>query len=90
MALVTRVIYTLLIKATNKKTLAEIISASVGAILMTVGYFLYELLFFTTAGVAIINAPWNLLQGGIGVALSVIIMRILTATKVLEKANLYE
>ena len=88
MALVAWLIYTLLLKVTNKKMLAEIVGGIVGAILMACGYFLYEMLFFTTAAVAIVNAPWNLLQGGIGVALSVIIMRILTATKALEKLNL--
>ena len=88
MALVAWLIYTLLLKVTNKKMLAEIVGGIVGAILMACGYFLYEMLFFTTVAVAIVNAPWNLLQGGIGVALSVIIMRILTATKALEKLNL--
>mgnify|MGYP003290306524 CR=1 FL=1 len=88
MALVAWLIYTLLLKVTNKKMLAEIVGGIVGAILMACGYFLYEMLFFTTAAVAIVNAPWNLLQGGIGVALSVIIMRVLTATKALEKLNL--
>ena len=88
MALVAWLIYALLLKVTNKKMLAEIAGGIVGTILMACGYFLYELLFFTTAAVAIVNAPWNLLQGGIGVALSVIIMRVLTVTKALEKLNL--
>ena len=88
MALVAWLIYTLLLKVTNKKMLAEIVGGIVGAILMACGYFLYETLLFTTAAVAIVNAPWNLLQGGIGVALSVIVMKVLTATKVLEKLNL--
>ena len=90
MALVVWLIYTLLLKATNKKILAEIVGGIMGVFLMVCGYFLYELLFFTTAAVAIVNAPWNLVQGGIGVALSVIIMRILTATKALEKLNLHK
>ena len=88
MALVAWLIYTLLLKVTNKKILAEIAGGIVGAILMACGYFLYETLFFTTAAVAIVNVPWNLLQGGIGVVLSVIVMRVLTAIKALEKLNL--
>ena len=88
MALVAWVIYKLLLKATNKKMLAEILGGIVGAILMAVGYFVYEILFFVTPAVAIVNAPWNLLQGGVGVFLSVIIMRVLTATKTLNKLNL--
>ena len=88
MALVAWLIYAILLKATNKKMFAEIVGGVVGAILMATGYFFYEILFFTTPAVAIVNAPWNLLQGGIGVALSVILMRVLTATKALEKLNL--
>ena len=88
MALVTWLIYKILVKATNKKTLAEIIGGSVGAILMTIGYFCYEILLFTTPAIAILNAPWSLIQGGIGVTLSVIIMRILHTTKILEKLNI--
>ena len=88
MALVAWLIYKVLLKATNKKMFAEIVGGVVGAILMATGYFFYEILFFTTPAVAIVNAPWNLLQGGIGVALSVILMSVLTATKALEKLNL--
>ena len=87
MALVAWLIYALLLKATNKKMLAEILGGVVGAILMATGYFIYEILFFTTPAVAIVNAPWNLLQGGIGVALSVIVMRALTITKAIDKIN---
>ena len=88
MALVAWVIYALLFKATNKKMLAEIIGGVVGGVLMAFGYFVYEILFFTTPAVAIVNAPWNLLQGGVGVVLSVIIMRLLTVTKTLDMLNL--
>ena len=88
MALVAWVIYAGLVKATNKKMLGEICGGIVGAVVMTAGYFFYEILFFTTPAVAIVNAPWNLLQGGIGVVLAVIIMRVLTVTKTLQKLNL--
>ncbi len=85
MALVAYLIYSLLLKATKKDILAEIIGGICGAVIMAFGYFFYEILFFETAGVAIVNVPWNLLQGAVGVILSTIIMRILDATKVLEK-----
>ncbi len=88
MALVAWLIYKLLSKATGKEMLGEIVGGIVGALVMATGYFFYEIMFFTTAGVAIVNAPWNLLQGGVGVALSVIIIRVLKATKALEKLNL--
>ena len=90
MAFVAWLIYKFLSKATGKEMLGEIVGGIVGALVMATGYFFYEIIFFTTAGVAIVNAPWNLLQGGIGVALSVILMRVLTVTKALEKLNLYK
>lgn len=90
MAFVAWLIYKFLSKATGKEMLGEIVGGIVGALVMATGYFFYEIIFFTTAGVAIVNAPWNLLQGGIGVTLSVILMRVLTATKALEKLNLYK
>ncbi len=85
MALVAWIIYKILLKATKKTTLAEIVGGIIGALLMALGYFCYEILFFTTPAVAIVNAPWNLLQGGVGVVLAVSIMRVLSATKILEK-----
>lgn len=85
MALVAYLVYKLLLNATKKDFLAEIAAGTVGTLIMALGYFLYETLFFSTAAVAIVNAPWNLLQGGIGVAISVAVMRILSATKILEK-----
>lgn len=85
MALVAYLIYKLLLKATNKALLAEITAGIAGAVVMAFGYFLYETLFFATAAVAIVNVPWNILQGAIGVVISTIIMRTLSATKVLTK-----
>lgn len=85
MALVAYVLYKLLRNATKKAVLAEIAAGIIGTLIMAFGYFVYETLFFSTAAAAIVNAPWNLLQGGIGVVISVIVMRVLTATKFLEK-----
>ena len=85
MALVAYFLYRALFKATGKSMLAEILAGVAGAIVMAFGYFCYETLFFETAAVAIVNVPWNLLQGGVGVAVAATIMRILTVTKVLER-----
>ncbi len=85
MALVSWWVYNLLFKSTKKRMLSEIVGGVCGTILMTVGYFFYEWLFFTTASVAILNAPWTLLQGLIGVTIAVCVMRALIATKLLEK-----
>lgn len=85
MAIVAYVLYKLLYKATKKAVISEIISGIAGVIVMAFGYFFYEMLFFATASVAIINVPWNLIQGTIGVALSTVLMRIFTTTKITEK-----
>lgn len=85
MALVAYLVYSLLLKATKKDIIAEIIGGIAGAVIMAFGYFFYEILFFETAGVAIVNVPWNLLQGAVGVILSTIVIRILDSTSLLEK-----
>ena len=90
MALVAWLVYQLLKKSTKKAMLAEIAGGIVGTIVMAVGYFAYEILLFTTAGVAILNMPWNLLQGGVGVTIAVAVMRVLTATKTLDKLSFYK
>ena len=87
MALVAWLVCKVLTKITHKALIGEIIVGVFGAIVMAFGYFIYEILFFVTAGVAIINLPWNLLQGAVGVVLSVAILRILKVTKVIDKIN---
>jgi hypothetical protein len=85
MALIAYLTYKLLLKATKNSLLSQIISGIIGAIIMAFGYFFYEIIFFCSAGVAIINVPYNLIQGAVGVALSTAIMQILHATNILEK-----
>ncbi len=88
MALVAFFVYKGILKATKKAVIGEIVGGIVGAVVMAFGYFFYEILFFETATVAIVNVPWNLIQGGIGVILSTIVMRILVATKILDKLQM--
>ena len=90
MALVAWLVYQLLKTATKKAMLAEIAGGIAGTIVMAVGYFVYEVLLFTTAGVAVLNMPWNFLQGGVGITIAVAVMRVLTATKVLDKFGFYK
>ena len=85
MVILAYLFYKLLLKATKKAMLAEMVGGVAGAIIMAFGYFFYETLFFETAAVAIINVPWNLVQGAIGVVISTAVMRILSATKVIDK-----
>lgn len=87
MAIVAFLVFKLLVKLIKSKTLSEIIAGTLGATVMAFGYFSYETLFFCSAGVAIVNVPYNLIQGAVGVALSTVIMRVLYATKVLEKLS---
>ena len=90
MALVAWLVYQLLKTATKKAMFAEIAGGIAGTIVMAVGYFVYEVLLFTTAGEAVLNMPWNLLQGGVGITIAVAVMRVLTATKVLDKFGFYK
>ena len=83
MAIIAYALYALLKK--KNAFLAELTGGVVGAIVMSCGYFIYEALFFETISVAALNLPWNLLQGVVGTILAVSVMRILTATKYLEK-----
>jgi uncharacterized membrane protein len=85
MAFVAWLAYQALIKTFKRKVFAEIIAGVLGVAVMAFGYFLYETLLFTTAGVALVNVPWNLLQGASGIVISIMLMRVLSATKILEK-----
>ena len=85
MALAAALIYNLIKNRTDKVILAEISAGIIGAIIMAFGYFIYETLLFTTAAVAIVNVPYNLVQGGVGIVVSVAVMRILIKTKLLDK-----
>ncbi len=84
MALIAYLLYMLLQKATGKPIIGEIVGGIAGAIVMAFGYFFYEILFFETPAVAIVNVPWNLIQGAVGICISTIILRILRKTKFLE------
>ena len=85
MALTAALIYNLIKNRTKKIVLAEISAGIIGAVIMAFGYFIYETMLFTTAAVAIVNVPYNLVQGGVGVVVSVAVMRILIKTKLLDK-----
>lgn len=85
MAIVAYLVYKGLFKLAKNHLLAEIVAGIIGAVIMAFGYFFYEIMLFTSAGVAIVNVPWNLLQGAIGVAISVIAMRVIRSTKLLSR-----
>ena len=85
MAIVTWLIYKTLKGIFKNNTFAEIIAGIVGALVMAAGYFIYEALLFTTVWAAFLNMPWSILQGLVGVAIAVAAMRVLNATRVLEK-----
>ena len=85
MALVVALIYKYALKSTNKNFISQLLAGIAGAIIMAFGYFLYETMFFTTAAVAIINLPYNLVQGAVGIVVSTAIMPILNKTNILEK-----
>ena len=84
MAIVAYYIYIALKKSIKKEMFSQIIAGIVGAIIMAVGYFIYETLFFYTAVVAIASLPYNLMQGALGVTVAVTVMKVLKATKIFE------
>ena len=90
MAVAAWFVYKALKGLTKNALLAEIAAGIVGTLVMTAGYFIYESLLFITMAAAILNTPWNLLQGAVGVVVSVSAMRVLSATKVLEKFDFYK
>ena len=87
MALVAWLVYQMLFKTVKKPLFAEVIAGVFAVVVMAFGYFLYEALLFTTVGTAILNVPWNLLQGATGIVISVTLMRVLAGTKILEKVK---
>lgn len=87
MAFVACVVYIALAKTTKKPLIAEIVASVTGAVVMTAGYFIYESLLFVTPAVAWANCAYNILQGLVGAAIAVSTMRVLCATRLLEKIN---
>ena len=83
-ALCAYLVYAFFKKLTKKSLPAEIIAGVVGSVVMALGYFLYEMLFLTTFAVAIVNVPWNLLQGAVGILVAVVMMRAMKVTKLLD------
>lgn len=64
-----------LVKIVKKELFAETIAGIVGTCVLTLGYFFYETLLYSI-GAAVANVLWNLLQGGVGVLISVSLMRL--------------
>lgn len=90
MAILAFIVYKLTSRIIKYSIVSEICAGIVATIVMAFGYFLYEILIFSHegVGVAIVNVPWNLLQGAVGTIVAVSIMRIIKATKLIEKLNL--
>ena len=87
MAIAVYFTYKLILKASKVSILSQIIAGVVATLIMAFGYFVYETIFFTTAAVAILSLPFNLLQGAVGTAVAVILARILATTKLIDKLN---
>ena len=85
MAICAWFVYHALKKLFKKPLFSEIIAGAVGSVVMAFGYFLFESFLYATVGVAIVNVPWNILQGVVGILVSTAIMRALSATKLLDK-----
>ena len=85
MALTAYFTYKLVLKISKITILSQIIAGVVATLIMAFGYFVYETIFFTTATIAIVSLPFNLLQGAVGTAVAVIVAKILSTTKLIDK-----
>ena len=83
MAFVVWIIYRATGKVFKKDFFAESLGCVLGVIVMAFGSFLYESVLYGVA-LAVVNLPWNLLQGAVGLVLSVTIMRIAPIAKLLK------
>lgn len=91
MAVVASLIARAFIKKNEKLWLVgHITGAVVAELVMVSGYFLYDAVFMGLgfAGSAV-NMPFNLLQGGFGLVLGVILIQVIARTGVLKKLNPY-
>lgn len=85
-ALITR---KLLTSKASQKSLAYILGAVAGEIIMIVGYAAYDSFLYGTGFMAALSGVGNLIQGGIGVVAGVALIRALSAAGVTSKAHAY-
>ena len=83
MALLAWLVRHAVFKAFKKHFVAELLGGIVGAVIMPLGYFLFETVLYSAAG-ALVGVPWNFFQGGVGILLSVIVMRIFITVKIFD------
>ena len=84
-ALMSLTAYYLLNKVMKTTVIVEIIAGVIGTIVMALGYFIFEFIWILPGSLSVaINIPFSLLQGAVGVAIAVPIMRLLKKTKLLR------
>lgn len=85
MSLTAYMIYAVLKKGIKITVIVEIIAGIVGTIVMAFGYFLFEIIWVLPGQLSVLaNIPFSLLQGAVGIAIAVAVMRILEKTKLLN------
>ena len=87
MAIAAYFTYKLVLKVSKIPFLSQIIAGIIATLIMAFGYFIYETIFFAAAEVAILSLPFNLLQGAVGTTVAVILAKILSTTKLIDKIN---
>lgn len=70
--------------ATGKPIVGEIFAGVALSIIMPLGYFFYEIMFFETAAVAIVNLPYNVIQGVVATVIATLLTRVLKSLKLGE------
>lgn len=88
---VTAILISLIFKALKGKikgdVVAPIIASIVGELFMVLGYFFYESVVLSYGLSATANIPFNLIQGGVGITVAMIILVTLSKTGVAKKLN---
>ena len=85
MSITAYAMYCVLKKLLKKTIISEILAGIVGTIVMALGYFIFEFIWILPGSISVaVNIPFSLLQGAIGVAIAVPIMRLLEKTKLLR------
>ncbi len=85
MSLIGYLIFTLIFKLTHKDLPSMIVGGVVAEIIMVLGYFFYEWIFvLDNAYSALLNVPFNLIQGFSGILVGVIITKLLKSNKYIK------
>lgn len=77
----------LLFRSMGRRAVAQIVSGLIGELIMTAGYFTYTALLLGRGPGAAASIPGNLVQGGVGLLLAMLLFHALRHTGLEQKAS---